>query len=89
MLTTRSRGIGRSKPAMTVAASTTSLRTVRWPIPNAFEIYTIINPGQGVNKTIDGYASFLTSLGAAYGPGVPAFNANRTTSAPVPVPEQP
>jgi carboxypeptidase family protein len=44
--------------------------------PEAFEIYTIVNPGQGVNKTIDGYASFLTSLGAAYGPGVPAFNAN-------------
>jgi Carboxypeptidase regulatory-like domain len=42
--------------------------------PFAFEIYTIVNPGQGVNKTIDGYASFLTSLGAAYGPGVPAFN---------------
>jgi hypothetical protein len=44
--------------------------------PEAFEIYTIVNPGQGVNKTIDGYANFLTSLGAAYGPGVPAFNAN-------------
>jgi hypothetical protein len=42
--------------------------------PFAFEIYTIVNPGQGVNKTIDGYANFLTSLGAAYGPGVPAFN---------------
>ena len=44
--------------------------------PYAFEVYTIVNPGQGVNKTIDGYANFLTSLGAAYGPGVPAFNAN-------------
>jgi len=44
--------------------------------PEAFEIYTIVNPGQGVNKTLDGYANFLTSLGAAYGPGVPAFNAN-------------
>ena len=42
--------------------------------PFGFEIYTIVNPGQGVNKTIDGYANFLTSLGAAYGPGVPAFN---------------
>jgi hypothetical protein len=42
--------------------------------PNAFEIYTIVNPGQGVNKTLNGYANFLTGLGAAYGPGVPAFN---------------
>jgi hypothetical protein len=44
--------------------------------PEAFEIYTIVNPGQGVNKTLNGYANFLTSIGAAYGPGVPAFNAN-------------
>jgi len=42
---------------------------------HAFEIYTIVNPGQGVNKSFDGYANFLTNLGAAYGPGVPAFNA--------------
>jgi hypothetical protein len=42
--------------------------------PNAFEIYTIVNPGQGVNKTLDGYASFLTGLGDAYGPGTAAFN---------------
>ena len=42
--------------------------------PNAFEIYTIVNPGQGVDKTIDGYANFLTSLGDAYGPGTAAFN---------------
>jgi len=42
--------------------------------PFAFEIYTIVNPGQGVNKTLNGYANFLTSLGAAYGPGVNAFN---------------
>src|SRR5579864_2179737 len=47
--------------------------------PNAFEIYTIVNPGQGVNKTLNGYANFLTSLGAAYGPGVPAFNGNPAT----------
>jgi hypothetical protein len=40
----------------------------------AFEIYTIVNPGQGVNKTIDGYANYLTSLGDAYGPGTAAFN---------------
>jgi hypothetical protein len=42
--------------------------------PFAFEIYTIVNPGQGVNKTLNGYADFLTSLGEAYGVGVPAFN---------------
>jgi hypothetical protein len=42
--------------------------------PNSFEIYNVVNPGQGVNKTLNGYASYLTSLGAAYGPGLPAFN---------------
>jgi hypothetical protein len=42
--------------------------------PNVFEIYTIVNPGQGVNKTIPGYANFLTSLGDAYGPGTAPFN---------------
>lgn len=42
--------------------------------PNAFEIYNVVNPGEGVNKTINGYASFLTSLGDAYGPGTAAFN---------------
>ena len=42
--------------------------------PNAFEIYTIVNPGQNVNKTIDGYANYLTSIGDAYGPGTAAFN---------------
>ncbi len=47
--------------------------------PTAFEIYTIVNPGQGVNKTLNGYANFLTGLGAAYGPGVPAFNGNPAT----------
>jgi hypothetical protein len=47
--------------------------------PSAFEIYTIVNPGQGVNKTLNGYANFLTNLGAAYGPGVPAFNGNPAT----------
>lgn len=39
--------------------------------PANFEIYTIVNPGQGVNKTIDGYANYLDSLGSAYGvPGL-------------------
>ncbi len=42
--------------------------------PNAFEIYNIVNPGQGVNRTVDGYASYLTSIGDAYGPGTAAFN---------------
>jgi hypothetical protein len=42
--------------------------------PNAFEIYTIVNPGQNVNKTLDGYANYLTSIGDAYGPGTAAFN---------------
>jgi hypothetical protein len=42
----------------------------------AFEIYTVVNPGQGVNKTINGYANYLTSLGDAYGPGTAAFNGN-------------
>jgi hypothetical protein len=40
------------------------------------ELYTIVNPGQGKDATFNGYASYLTSIGAAYGPGVPAFNAN-------------
>ena len=44
--------------------------------PTNFEIYTIVNPGEGVNKTIDGYASFLASLGESFGvPGV-SFNAD-------------
>jgi hypothetical protein len=42
--------------------------------PNAFEIYTVVNPGQGVNKTLNGYANYLTSIGDAYGPGTAAFN---------------
>ncbi|MGO9862846.1 MAG: carboxypeptidase regulatory-like domain-containing protein [Terriglobales bacterium] len=40
----------------------------------AFEIYTIVNPGQGVNSTLNGYANYLTSIGDAYGPGTAAFN---------------
>jgi hypothetical protein len=42
--------------------------------PDAFEIYTIVNPGQGVNKTLNGYANYLTSIGDVYGPGTAAFN---------------
>jgi len=39
------------------------------------ETYTIVNPGEGVNKTIDGYAAFLTSIGEAFGVPQWAFNA--------------
>jgi carboxypeptidase family protein len=42
--------------------------------PNNFEMYTIVNPGQGVNKTIDGYANYLQSIGSAY--GIPNFSFN-------------
>jgi len=44
--------------------------------PDHFEMYTIVNPGQGVNATIDGYANYLTSLGSAYGIPNFAFNAD-------------
>jgi hypothetical protein len=48
-----------------------SLSDVNWG-----ETYTIVNPGEGVDSTIDGYATFLASLGQAYGfPGW-AFDAN-------------
>jgi hypothetical protein len=40
------------------------------------ELYTIVNPGQGQDTTFDGYASYLTSVGSAFGPGVSPFNAN-------------
>lgn len=39
------------------------------------ETYTIVNPGEGVNKTIDGYAAYLTSIGEAFGVPGWAFNA--------------
>lgn len=41
------------------------------------ETYTIVNPGEGVNRTIDGYANFLTSLGQAF--LVPGWAFNDTT----------
>ncbi|HEX3820980.1 MAG TPA: TonB-dependent receptor [Candidatus Sulfotelmatobacter sp.] len=44
--------------------------------PDNFEMYTIVNPGQGVNKTVDGYANYLTSLGSAFGIQNFAFNAD-------------
>ncbi|HUA93422.1 MAG TPA: TonB-dependent receptor [Terracidiphilus sp.] len=31
------------------------------------EIYTVVNPGEGVNSTLDGYASYLASLGQSFG----------------------
>jgi hypothetical protein len=43
--------------------------------PSWGETYTIVNPGEGVNRTIDGYAAFLTSLGQDYGVPGWAFNA--------------
>jgi len=42
--------------------------------PNWGETYTIVNPGEGVNRTLDGYAKFLTSLGEDY--GVPGWSFN-------------
>jgi hypothetical protein len=30
------------------------------------EMYTIVNPGENVNKTVDGYASYLQSIGQAF-----------------------
>jgi hypothetical protein len=46
-----------------------SLSDVAWG-----ETYTIVNPGEGVNQTIDGYAKYLTSLGQAFGVPGWAFN---------------
>src|SRR5580692_2806869 len=42
--------------------------------PNNFEMYTIVNPGEGVNKTINGYANYLQSIGSAF--GIPNFSFN-------------
>ena len=38
------------------------------------ETYTIVNPGEGVNRTVDGYASYLTSIGEKFGVPGWAFN---------------
>ena len=43
--------------------------------PNNFEIYTVVNPGEGVNKTLDGYSAYLKSLGSSFGEANYAFNA--------------
>ena len=34
---------------------------------NNFEMFTIVNPGEGVNSTINGYASYLAGLGSSFG----------------------
>lgn len=39
--------------------------------PAEGELYTIVNPGEGVNSTLDGYATFLGNLGQSFGePGL-------------------
>jgi hypothetical protein len=44
--------------------------------PINFELYAIVNPGEGVNKTLNGYANFLGGLGQTFGvPGM-QFNTN-------------
>ena len=42
--------------------------------PNVFEVYTVVNPGEGMNKTVDGYANYLQSLGSAF--GIPGYSFN-------------
>jgi hypothetical protein len=44
--------------------------------PTWGEMYTIVNPGEGVNKTINGYANFLNSIGPAFGNPTQVFNSN-------------
>ena len=44
--------------------------------PDWGETYTVVNPGEGVNATVDGYAKFLTSLGQSFGVPGWAFNAD-------------
>jgi hypothetical protein len=48
--------------------------------PANFEMYTIVNPGEGVNRTIDGYGAFLKSLGTSF--GVPGVAFDSTPGAP-------
>ena len=44
--------------------------------PTWGEIYTIVNPGENANKTINGYATYLNSIGQAFGTPGEVFNAN-------------
>jgi hypothetical protein len=46
--------------------------------PTVGEVYSVVNPGEGVNRTINGYANFLQSLGQAFGPGISSFNSSGT-----------
>jgi len=46
-----------------------SLSDIAWG-----ETYAVVNPGEGVNSTVDGYAAYLTSLGQAFGVPGWAFN---------------
>jgi len=46
--------------------------------PTFGETYTVVNPGEGVNSTVNGYATFLTSLGMAF--GVPGYAFNDTAA---------
>jgi outer membrane receptor protein involved in Fe transport len=47
-----------------------SLSDVNWG-----EMFAVINPGEGVNKTVDGYANYLASLGEAFGVPGQSFDA--------------
>jgi Carboxypeptidase regulatory-like domain len=42
--------------------------------PTVGELYSVVNPGQGVDRTLDGYASFLQSLGQGF--LVPGYSFN-------------
>ncbi len=44
--------------------------------PDLGEIYNIVNPGEGVDSTLDGFAAYLTSQGSAFGLPNYAFNAD-------------
>lgn len=44
--------------------------------PTWGEMYTIVNPGEGVNKTINGYSNFLNSIGPSFGNPTQVFNSN-------------
>jgi hypothetical protein len=40
-------------------------------------MYTIVSPNEGVNKTFNGYANYLNSIGPAFSNPIEVFNANR------------
>jgi len=44
--------------------------------PDWGETYAIVNPGEGVDSTLNGYATYLTSIGQAFGVPGWAFNAD-------------